>query len=72
MSGLERTLVCPGKGAVTHVQFLQNQGLLVAATLFESRTTLHAWALNSGQLIASSIVILESEYSPISSPILAL
>ena len=61
MNGLQRTFSLPTKGIITHVQFLQNHGLLVAAVLLNETPSIYIWEINSGKFIDGPIVLPEGE-----------
>ncbi len=52
--GFEKTLSCESDETVSHVQFVQNQGLLIAAV---SSGKVYIWDINQGMLIGHPVAL---------------
>ncbi len=62
--GTETSWDCRTLGAVTHVRFMSNQGMLVAAIDY---SRVYLWDLNKQQLIGDVLQLPGDEYSNLDS-----
>jgi len=57
LNGTSRFIKLPEKYTVTHIQFLQNQGLISAAVKSEKNICIMIWAINTGKQICDPIIL---------------